>query len=92
MEWPFSRVRKTYFSEAEVSWKIPEIPQKERFSPNFRLRNLKFQSPKNAIPHPQPFHTPTRLPYSNGGLRPLSATRALSSATVHIFGLFWALL
>ena len=26
-----------YFSEAEISWKIPEIPQKERFSPNFRL-------------------------------------------------------
>ena len=26
-----------YLSEAEISWKIPEIPQKERFSPNFRL-------------------------------------------------------
>ena len=47
MEWPFSRVRK-YFSEAEICRKIPEIPQKERFSPNFRLRNLKFQSPKKC--------------------------------------------
>ena len=26
-----------YFSEAEFSRKIPEFPQKERFSPNFRL-------------------------------------------------------
>ena len=47
-----------YFSEAEFSRKIPEIPQKERFLPNFRLRNLKIQSPKNcnsippAIPYP----------------------------------------
>ena len=41
-----------YFSGAEISRKIPEIPQKERFLPNFRLRNLKFQSPKkcNSIP------------------------------------------
>ena len=54
-----------YFSEAEFSRKIHEIPQKELFSPNFRLRNLKIQSPKkcNSIPPPaQPFHTPTRLP------------------------------
>ena len=47
-----------YFSEAEISRKIPEIPQKERFSPNFRLRNLKIQSPKKcnsiapAVPYP----------------------------------------
>ena len=47
-----------HFSEAEFSRKIPEIPQKERFLPNFRLRNLKIQSPKNcnsippAIPYP----------------------------------------
>ena len=46
-EWSFSRVRK-YFPEAEVSRKMPEIPQKERFSPKFRLRNLKIQSPKNC--------------------------------------------
>ena len=32
------------------------------FLPNFRLRNSKILSPKNAIPYPQPFHTPTRLP------------------------------
>ena len=51
-----------YFSEAEICRKIPEIPQKERFLPNFRLRNLKFQSPKkcNSIPPAIPY--PTRLP------------------------------
>ena len=43
-----------YFSEAEISSKIPEIRQKERFSPNFRLRNLKIQSPKKMQ-----FHTPS---------------------------------
>ena len=47
-----------YFSGAEISRKIPEIPQREQFSPNFRLRNLKIQSPKNAIP----YHTHTGLP------------------------------
>ena len=47
-----------HFSEAEFSRKIPEIPQKEPCLPNFRLRNLKIQSPKNcmsilpAIPYP----------------------------------------
>ena len=40
-----------YFSEAEFSRQIPEIPQKERFSPNFRLRDLKIQSPKNCNLH-----------------------------------------
>ena len=58
MEWPFSRVRKIFFRGRifqENPWKIP---QKERFLPNFRLRNLKIQSPKNcnsippAIPYP----------------------------------------
>ena len=46
-----------YFSEAEISRKIPEIPQKERFSPNFRLRSLKIQSPKkcNSIPPAIPY-------------------------------------
>ena len=41
-----------YFSEAEICREIPEIPQKERFLPNFRLRNLQIQSPKkcNSIP------------------------------------------
>ena len=43
-----------YFSEAEISRKMPEIPQKERFLPNFRLRNLKIQSPKKMQ-----FHTPS---------------------------------
>ena len=32
------------------------------FLPNFRLRNLKIQGPKDASPYHQPFHTPTRLP------------------------------
>ena len=36
--------------------------RKSFFLPNFRPRNLKIQSPKNAIPTPKPFHTPTRLP------------------------------
>ena len=55
-----------YFSEAEICREILEIPHKERLLPNFRLRNLKFQSPKtcNSIP-PPPFHTPTRLPPRN---------------------------
>ena len=46
-----------YFSEAEISRKIPELPQKERFSPNFRLRNLKIQSPqkRNSIPPAIPY-------------------------------------
>ena len=46
-----------YFSEAEFSSKILEIPQKERVFPNFRLRNLKFQSPKkcNSIPPAIPY-------------------------------------
>ena len=46
-----------YFSEAEISRKMPEIPQKERFSPNFRLRSLKIQSPKkcNSIPPAIPY-------------------------------------
>ena len=38
MEWPIPE-SETYFSEAQVSRKMPEIPQKERFLPNFRLRN-----------------------------------------------------
>ena len=37
MEWSFSRVRKIYLSEAEISRKMPEILQKEQFSPNFTL-------------------------------------------------------
>ena len=53
-----------YFSEAEFSRKIPEIPQKEWYLPNFRLRNLKIQSPTKCNSIPQPFHTPTRLPPS----------------------------
>ena len=52
-----------YFSEAEISRKILEFPQKERFLPNFRLRNLKIQSPKkcNSIPPaiPYPHETPS---------------------------------
>ena len=46
-----------FFSEAEISRKMPEIPQKERFLPNFRLRNLKIQSPKkcNSIPPAIPY-------------------------------------
>ena len=46
-----------YFSEAEISRKIPKIPQKERFPSNFRLRNLKIQSPKkcNSIPPAIPY-------------------------------------
>ena len=46
-----------YFSGAEISRKILEFPQKERFLPNFRLRNLKIQSPKkcNSIPPAIPY-------------------------------------
>ena len=65
------------FSEAEISRKMPEIPQKERFLPNFRLRNLKIRGPKNAIPYPQPFHTPTRLPSKIGLLTSYSCKHLL---------------
>ena len=51
-----------YFSEAEFYRKIPEIPQKERFLPNFRLRNLKIQCPKNCNSIPPAIPYPTRLP------------------------------
>ena len=51
-----------YFSEAEISKKMPEILQKERFSPNFRLRNLKIQNPKTCNSIPPAIYTPTRLP------------------------------
>ena len=52
-----------YFSEAEICSQTLEIPLKERFLPDFKLRNLrKLRARKNAIPYPQPFHTPTRLP------------------------------
>ena len=46
-----------YFSEAEICRKIPEIPQKERFLPNFRLWNSKFRARKNAIPYHTPSHS-----------------------------------
>ena len=45
---PVSRVRK-YFSEAEISRKSSEIPQKERILPIFRLWNLKIQSPRKPL-------------------------------------------
>ena len=46
-----------YFSEAEISREIPEIPQKEAIF-------AKFQAPKfeNSEPEKMQFHTPTRLP------------------------------
>ena len=46
-----------YFSGAEISRKMPEIPLKKRCSPNFRLRNLKIQSPKkcNSMPPAVPY-------------------------------------
>ena len=47
----FSIARK-YFSEAEFCSKIPEFPQKEQFSPNFRLWNLNFQGPKKSYSVP----------------------------------------
>ena len=60
---------KNNFSEAKFSKKNPENPQKERFLPNFRLRNLKIQSPKNCNSIPSAFHTPTRLPPNNFTVR-----------------------
>ena len=53
-----------YFSEAEISRKMPEIPQKERLI-FAKLQAPKFENSepeKNATPYSQPFHTPTRLP------------------------------
>ena len=61
MEWPFPESEK-YFSEPKFPGKCHEIPQKERFSPNFRLQNSKIQSPKKCNSIPKPLHTPTRLP------------------------------
>ena len=37
MEWPVPECT-WYFSQAEICRKVPETPQQERFSPNFRLR------------------------------------------------------
>ena len=64
-----------YVSEPEICRKIPEIPQKERFLPDFRLRNLKIQSPKkcNSIPPAIPY--PTRLPPINFPQNYISVTR-----------------
>ena len=54
---------KNYSSEAEISRKMPEIPQKERFFAKFQAPKFASTEPeKNAIPYPQLFHTPTRLP------------------------------
>ena len=52
-----------YFSEAEFCRKIPEILQKERFLPHFRLRNLKIQSPKicNSTPPAIPLDSLPKL-------------------------------
>ena len=57
----------TYFSEAEIAGRCLKFHNSFSLL-NFRLRNLKIQSPKKiAIPYPQPFHTPTRLSPSLGG-------------------------
>ena len=55
MEWPFSRVRKKVFSEAEFARKFPEIPQKKKaMFAKFQAPKFEIQSPKNcpAIPCP----------------------------------------
>ena len=52
MEWPSSE-SENHFAGADIARKIPEIPQKERFSPNFRVRNLKVQSPKECNLEPK---------------------------------------
>ena len=62
LEWPFSRVRKYIFQRPKFPGKSWSFAQKERFLPNFRLRNFRIQQ-CNFIP-PQPCHTPTRLPPS----------------------------
>ena len=53
---------KNMFQRPKFPEKIPEILQKERFSSNFRLRNLKIQSPKK-----RQFHTPSHsiLPWDS---------------------------
>ena len=56
MEWSLSRVRKIFFQRLKFTGKLAKIP------PNFRLRNLKNQSPKKCNSIPKPFHTPTTLP------------------------------
>ena len=49
---------KNIFQRLKFPGKSPEIPQKERFSPNFKVRNFKIQSPTKcnstppAIPYP----------------------------------------
>ena len=57
---------KKIFQMPNFPGKSLKIPEKEWFSANLRLRNLKFEPEKNEIPHPQPFHAPTGLPPITG--------------------------
>ena len=45
---------KNIFQRPKFAGKPPEIPQKERFLPNFRLRNF-----ENSEPEKMQFHTPS---------------------------------
>ena len=77
-----------YFSEAEISRKMPEIPQKERFLPNFRLRNLKIQSPKkcNSIDS-QHVTTQAVCPYHwTEDAKLIIATGVRTTPTIEILG------
>ena len=54
MEWPFSRVRKIFFRGRNFQEKSLKLRRKSDLRPNFRLRNLEFQSPKKMQ-----FHAPS---------------------------------
>ena len=54
MEWPFSRVRKIFFRGRNF-----------QENPGISGSQMKKRARKNEIPYPQPFHNPTRLPFSN---------------------------
>ena len=62
MEWPFSRVRKIFFRGRNFAGKSLKFRRKSDFCQISGSEILKFRAWKIAIPYPQPFHTPTRLP------------------------------
>ena len=61
MEWPFSRVRKIFFRARNLQVN-PCNSRKSDFRQISGSEIWNFRARKNAIPYPQPFHTPTRLP------------------------------
>ena len=62
MEWPFSRVRTNIFQRPNFPGKSLKFRRKSDFCQISGSEIWKFRARKIAIPYPQPFHTPIRLP------------------------------